>query len=312
VVDASGKNTPVSAILKRMGLSAPESEEDCVNCFYSTMQHKVPPARAWTDKVMVICYAHRPFQQYYAAQYYTDTSRTVLSTSLVGYNCYEPPRNAEEFREFARRMPSQALGDELDGLEPCSQVFNFRYPEMRRYHYARVKDLPSGLVAIGDALASADPVSGLGMTKALLEMDVLRSLLRERDPHGPGFSRRFFARAEKISNRMWFLVREQNLRYPWIKDVEKKRTFYFRAHNWYVDRVLELLHEDPDVYRLYLSVTHFIAPPTVLLRPSLVLKVLARWLKSRALMQPSLIERNFRIPISGQAGYFGEKNEKAT
>ena len=65
---------------------------------------------------MVITYAHRPQQQYYAAQYYTDATRTVLSTSLVGYNCYRPPRNAEEFREFAKLMPSHVIGAEIDDL----------------------------------------------------------------------------------------------------------------------------------------------------------------------------------------------------
>ena len=106
---------------------------------------------------MVICYAQRPQQQHYAAQYFTDSTRTILSTSLVGYNCYRPPRNAEEFREFARLMPSHAIGSELDGLEPCSPVYNFRYPEMRRYRYESMRTLPVGLVAVGDAYCSADP-----------------------------------------------------------------------------------------------------------------------------------------------------------
>ncbi|MDO8290286.1 MAG: FAD-binding oxidoreductase [Parvibaculum sp.] len=298
VVDASGKNTAVPAMLKRLGLTAPDIEEDCLNCFYSSMQHKVPAGRAWDDKVMVISYAHRPFQQYYAAQYYTDISRSVLSTSLVGYNCYTPPRNAEEFREFARHMPTPVIGDELDDLEPCSDVFNFRYPEMRRYHYARMKNLPSGLVAIGDALCSADPVSGLGMTKALLELNELRSLLRAGEPNNVHLVRRYYRRVEKIADRAWFVIREQNLRYPWIKDVEKKRPFYFRLHNWYVDRIFELLHEDADIYRLYLSVTHFIAPPAVLMRPSVLAKVLKAWIKKKISFEPSLIEKNFKVPAS--------------
>ncbi len=87
-------------------IGAPEVEQDIINCFYSTMQHRVPPERQWQDKVMVICYAYRPYEDTYAAQYYTDSSRTILSTSLVAYNCYSPPRTAQEFREFADRMPS--------------------------------------------------------------------------------------------------------------------------------------------------------------------------------------------------------------
>ncbi len=293
IVDASGKNTPVPNLLGRHGLPVPEIEEDCLNCFYSSMRHKVPEGRAWKDKVMIIAYAHRPYQRYYAAQYYTDTSRTILSTSLVGYNCYDPPRNAEEFRDFARRMPTPVIGDELDDLEPCSDVYNFRYPEMRRYHYEQLKGLPSGLVALGDALCSADPVSGAGMTKALLELGELRQLLETRSHATPEFVSRYYRRVAKIADRVWFVVREQNLRYSWIKDGDSKRPFYFRFLNWYVDRVLELAHEDPAMYRLYLAMTHFISTPTVLVRPGVVAKVLGQWAKTKLALKPTLIERNF-------------------
>jgi 2-polyprenyl-6-methoxyphenol hydroxylase-like FAD-dependent oxidoreductase len=164
VVDAAGKSTPVPRALARAGFESPPVEEDHINCCYSTLQHRVDAARVWRDRVMVICYAYRPNQRYYAAQYFTDSTRSVLSTTLVGYDCYAPPRNAQEFREFARLMPSGVIGDELDGLEPCSPVYNFRYPTMLRFHYDRVRNPPAGLVALGDSCCSADPVSGAGMS----------------------------------------------------------------------------------------------------------------------------------------------------
>lgn len=301
VVDASGKNTPVPGILERIGVGAPRIEEDHINCFYSTMLHRVPPERAWHDKVMVITYAHRPYQQYYAAQYYTDSSRTVLSTSLIGYNCYSPPRNAEDFREFARRMPSQCIGHEIDSLEPCSPVHNFRYPTMQRYHYHEMRNLPAGLVAVGDSISSADPVSGAGMTKALLELDQLRSLLRTGAPRDHCFIRRYYGKVGKISDLVWFVIREQNLRYPWIQDVKKKRPFYAGVQNWYIDRVIEAMHEQPDLYRLYLTVTHFISPPTVLFKPSVLARVLGKWLFTRLRGRKTLIERNFGEGGTGEA-----------
>lgn len=293
VVDASGKNTPVPALLERLGIGAPRIEEDCLNCFYSTMQHRVPPERAWADKVMVICYAQRPQQHHYAAQYFTDSSRTVLSTSLVAYNCYRPPRNAKEFREFARLMPSPLIGRELDGLEPCSPVYNFRYPEMRRFRYEEMQNLPAGLIAVGDAYCSADPVSGVGMTKALLEVDVLRTLLRARGAADRTFVRRYNSRIARIADRVWSVVREQNLRYPWIEDVKRKRPAFFRLRNWYVDRIFELLHDDPRIYRLYLRVSHLVASPVLLMRPDIVARVVGRWLHSRLTFRKTLIERNF-------------------
>ena len=156
------------------------------------------------------------------------------------------------------------IGNELDGLEPCSAVYNFRYPEMRRLRYEAMRNLPAGLVSVGDAYCSADPVSGAGMTKALLELDELRTLLRSQERHATGICPQVLRRVRRIADRVWFVIREQNLRYPWIKDVETKRPFYSKAQNWYVDRVFELLHEDPGIYRRYLLVTHFVVPPSAL------------------------------------------------
>lgn len=293
VIDAAGKNTPVPGLLAAIGVGAPRLEADDINCFYSTMLHKVPPERRWKDKVMVITYAHRPYQQHYAAQYYTDSSRTILSTSLIGYNSYSPPRNAEEFREFARNMPSVCIGDELDGLEPCSPVYNFRYPTMQRNHYEEMSNLPVGLLSIGDSLSSADPVSGAGMTKALLELDQLRTLLRSGAPRDHAFIRRYYRGVGKLEDLVWFVIREQNLRYPWIKDVKQKRRFYAGAQNWYIDRVIEAMHDNPDLYRLYLTVTHFVAPPTVLFKPAVAARVLGKWALTRLRFRKTLIERNF-------------------
>lgn len=300
VVDASGKNTPIPQLLERIGIGAPETERDSINCFYSTMRHAVPPERQWRDKVMVICYAYRPHQEHYTAQYYTDSSRTMLSTSLVAYNCYSPPRNDEEFREFAKLMPNTEVARNLEGLKPISPVYNFRYPDMVRLHYEKMKHLPSGLVVVGDAHASADPVSGAGMTKGLLELAELRALLESADFGSESFVHRYNRRIGKIGDLVWFVVREQNLRYPWIHQVDAKRPWYFRALTWYMDRLTELSHDDMDVYRQLLSVVHFVSPPGSLTTPYMVARVLGKWLGTKLRFKRTLIERNFGEGRNGE------------
>ncbi|HKY92719.1 MAG TPA: FAD-binding oxidoreductase [Nevskiaceae bacterium] len=293
VVDASGKNTRVPEFLERIGVGAPEMEQDIINCFYSTMQHRVPPERQWKDKVMMICYAYRPHEDTYAAQYYLDRSRTILSSSLVAYNCYAPPRNAREFREFAKLMPSPVVGENIDGLEPASPVYNFRYPNMQRLRYEKKRNLPRALLAVGDAYSSADPVSGLGMTAAFQCVRILGETVAELGADHPRLTGRYYRRIAKIVDMVWFVVREQNLRFPWMRDVEKKRPFYFRALTWYMDRVMELVHDDIEAYRVLLAVIHVVKPPTALLSPSMAWRVLSKWARSRLAGEPTLIERNF-------------------
>jgi len=293
VVDASGKNTRVPEFLERIGIGAPEVEQDIINCFYSTMLHRVPPERQWNDKVMVICYAYRPFEDTYAAQYYTDSSRTLLSTSLVAYNCYSPPRTAREFREFAHLMPSPVIGENIDGLEPASPIYNFRYPNMLRLHYEKKHNLPRALLAVGDAYTSADPVSGLGMSLALKEVREMQLLLTKYGAGHRDLPRRYYRRIAKMADTAWFVIREQNLRFDWIKDVDKKRPFYFGVLTWYMDRLLELVHDDLDAYREFLAVVHLVKPPSALMKPGIATRVLAKWARTRLAGEKTLIARNY-------------------
>jgi NAD(P)H-flavin reductase/ferredoxin/2-polyprenyl-6-methoxyphenol hydroxylase-like FAD-dependent oxidoreductase len=293
IVDASGKNTRVPEFLDRVGIGAPEVEQDIINCFYSTMFHKVPPERQWDDKVMVICYAYRPYEDTYAAQYYTDSTRTILSTSLVAYNCYSPPRTAEEFREFANKMPSAVIGENIDGLEPASPIYNFRYPNMLRLNYEKKRNLPRALLVVGDAYTSADPVSGLGMTLALKEVREMQLLLAKYPATHPQLPRRYFRTIAKLADTAWFVIREQNLRFDWLKDVEKKRPVYFGALTWYMDRVMELVHDDPETYNEFLAVVHLVKPAAALMTPKVAARVVGKWAKTRLSGQKTLIARNY-------------------
>ena len=316
VVDASGKNTRFPEFLDRIGIGAPEVEQDIINCFYSTMFHRVPPERQWDDKVMVICYAYRPYEDTYAAQYYTDSSRTILSTSLVAYNCYSPPRTAEEFREFANLMPSAVIGENIDGLEAASPIYNFRYPNMLRLHYEKKRNLPRALLVVGDAYTSADPVSGLGMTLALKEVREMQLLLAKYDPTHPDLPRRYFRKIAKLADTAWFVIREQNLRFDWLKDVDKKRPFYFGALTWYMDRVMEFVHDDPDTYNEFLAVVHLVKPAAALMTPKVAARVVGKWARTKLSGQKTLIARNYEnrtIPITrapdpnrGNTGRFGD------
>lgn len=293
VVDASGKNTRLPEFLERIGVGAPELEQDILNCFYSSMWFHVPPERQWTDKVMEICYAYRPNEQTYAAQYYVDSSRTLLCSSLIEYNCYSPPRNHREFLEFAKRMQSPKVHENIAGLEPATGVYNFRSPRMQRYRYEHLARVPAGLVAIGDSYTSTDPVAGLGMTIVLQQVARLRDLLATVDASSAALPRRYYKAASKIADGAWFVIREQTLRFDWVHDVDKKRPIYFRALNWYMDRVTELVHEDLDAYRTFLSVIHMVKAPTAMLTPAMIAKVLGKWAWTKLRGQRTLIENNY-------------------
>ncbi len=164
---------------------------------------------------------------------------------------------------------------------------------MLRLHYEKKRNLPRALLAVGDAYTSADPVSGLGMTLALKEVREMQVLLAKYGPGHPDLPRRYYRSIAKMADTAWFVIREQNLRFGWIKDVEKKRPFYFRALTWYMDRVIELVHDDLDTYREFLAVVHLVKPPSALMKPSVAGRVLGKWARTRLSGQKTLIARNY-------------------
>ena len=190
-------------------------------------------------------------------------------------------------------MPSPVVGENIDGLEAASPIYNFRYPNMLRLKYEKMRNLPRALLVVGDAYTSADPVSGLGMTLALKEVREMQLLLAKYGPRHDQLPRRYYRKISKMADTAWFVIREQNLRFDWIKDVDRKRPFYFGALTWYMDRVIELLHDDLDTYREFLAVVHLVKPPSALMMPKVAGRVLGKWARTRLSGRRTLIANNY-------------------
>lgn len=114
--------------------------------------------------------------------------------------------------------------------------------------------------------------------------------------YGPGhrnLPRQYYRSIAKMADTAWFVIREQNLRFDWVKDVDQKRPFYFRVLTWYMDRLVELVHDDLDAYREFLAVVHLVKPPLALMKPGIASRVLGKWARTRLSGQKTLIARNY-------------------
>lgn len=270
VVNASGKNTLIPKMLEQHGYQKPEETYMGLNAFYTTMLYDVPEhLRDPGWKVMVI-YNRRPVEDAFAyACLYGDGSQLLVT--VVQFDCKEPPRNHAEFDAVAKGLPQPHMYDLLKKCMPITEPQNFSYPTMIRRHFEKTNKLPEGIVCVGDAYASADPCSGAGMTKAALEVEALRAVLEEGSGDLRGMPKRYFASASKIIDDMWFILGEQNYRFPWVSG---KRPFGLRFINWYVDQVQNTAHYDQDAFRRFLNVYHFKERYVSLFGPSMIWKVI--------------------------------------
>ena len=189
--------------------------------------------------------------------------------TLSGGDGDHPPRDEKGFLEFARSLRSPDLYHTIRDLEPLSSIRGYRGTENRRQHFETIRNWPDGLVVIGDAVCSFNPVYGQGMTTAALEAAALSRLLSEAsDPTTVG--RAFQRQVARILRSPWTLAISADLRFS---SVGVRPGFVTRIMHAYVDRVLRLGTVDPRARRHFLEVQGMMREVSAILRPGMLWQV---------------------------------------
>ena len=126
--------------------------------------------------------------------------------SLGGFFGERMPQNHPEFLAYAQSLPVPDLYDVIRRSEPVSEVVHYRFAGSLRRHYERLKRFPEGLIVLGDAVCSFNPIYGQGMTVSAIEAELLdNSLLRAKANGGidPDFARRWFKSIQPAINAAW-------------------------------------------------------------------------------------------------------------
>jgi 2-polyprenyl-6-methoxyphenol hydroxylase-like FAD-dependent oxidoreductase len=190
--------------------------------------------------------------------------------TVFGMAGCEPPGELAEMLRFAEGLaPSHVLAA-IGAGEPLADVCRFRYPESRWRRYDRMRRFPDGLVVLGDAMCSFNPVYGQGMTVAALQAQALSECLqRGRND----LARRYFRAAAKPVGVAWQFAVGGDLNLP---EVEGRRSLATRLSNKYVDRLQAVAESDIGVTEQFVRVVALLDPPSRLLRPKIALRAIRR------------------------------------
>lgn len=190
---------------------------------------------------------------------------------LGAYFGVDVPTDAAGASAFAATLADPALVPLLrrDPVEPPRR-YTFR-ASLRR-HWDRPGATVPGLVAVGDSVASFNPIYGQGMSSALLQARALADLVGERGL-GDGFERAAAARLGRIVEDPWTVSAGGDFAY---RQTTGRRPPGHRVIRRYIDRVMRASASDPVVNLAWTEVQQLLAPPASLFRPQVMARVLGR------------------------------------
>ncbi|MEU5381120.1 anti-sigma factor antagonist [Streptomyces sp. NPDC005968] len=264
VVDASGRGSRAGVWLPQLGFPTVSQSTIRVDMVYVHRHYRSEPGLL--DGKLAVSFTASPGQPRSANVLRQEGGRFALA--LTGMLGEEPPTDPDGMLAFAESLGAPQIVEIMKTAEPLSEPAKMRYPQSVRRHYEKVDRHPEGLVILGDALCSFNPVYGQGMSVAAMEAVLLSSLLREGVENLP---RRFHRSAAKLLDTPWALSAGGDLRFP---EVEGKRTPIDKLMNRYLDRYRRAATVDAGLGRTLLGVINLLEPPTRLLSPSLVLRTL--------------------------------------
>ncbi|SIS05735.1 FAD-dependent oxidoreductase [Natronorubrum thiooxidans] len=263
VVDATGRTSRTPNWLAKHGYTPPATEAVHVDLAYSASLIERPA----DDHRMIGVLAEAPRTRGGAVLPVEDNRWLV---NLHGIHGDHPPTDVEESNDFAASLPTPIVKDLLEERPRVSTEIPFYpFPSNRRYRYEELDRFPDGLVVMGDAIANFNPIYGQGMSVAALEALMLHHTLATDDRKQ--FGRRFFDRATEVVEPAWMLATGADFSFPQTKGDKPRGTAFF---NWYLGRLFRKAHTDSVLTDAFTRVLSMQQPPTSLLHPSVLWRVL--------------------------------------
>ena len=264
VVDATGRGARTPAWLEALGYPRPPAEQVRVGLGYATRIYRLPPDALGGD--LAVLQAATPRHPRAGALQLLEGDRGMVT--LAGILGDHPPTDPGGFLDFARSLRFPDIYQAVRDAEPLDDPVAFRFPASVRHRYEKLDRFPDGLLVMGDAVCSFNPIYGQGMSVAALEALALRRHLERGTAPRP---RRWFRELARVVDVPWDIAAGGDLVFP---GVQGRRTAKVRLISAYIARLHAAAAHDADLAGAFLRVAGLVAPPGSLLRPGVAARVL--------------------------------------
>jgi 2-polyprenyl-6-methoxyphenol hydroxylase-like FAD-dependent oxidoreductase len=264
VVDATGRGSRTPAWLEMLGYPRPPVERVRIGLGYASRTYRLVPGLMDGDLGVLI--AATPDHPRGGALAAMENDRFLVT--LFGILGDHPPTDPAGFRDFAGTLQFPDIMRALRDAEPLDEPVPFRHPASVRHRYERLSRFPEGLLVMGDAVCTFNPIYGQGMSVVALQALALRAHLHQHTRPQPV---RFFRQISRVVDAPWSMATGGDLAFP---KVIGRRTMQMRVLNRYLARLFAGAACDPRLGRAFLRVAGLVDPPQALLAPGVAARVL--------------------------------------
>ncbi len=269
VVDCTGRGSRSPFWLRDWGYGSPTEEGVTIGLAYTSAYFRRDTLLDGEPSVVVgTATPALPRPYVLIAQEPDEQGRARWVAGVGGYAGDHVETALEALRRRAEEVGSREIAALADEAKLLGPVMTYNFQRSQRWRYEQMRKFPDGFLAMGDALASFNPIYGQGMTVAACEALALRDALAEAPNR---LAARFFAAAAKIIDVPWQMAVGGDLALP---QVPGPRPFPVRLINAYMARVRKAAVDDPVVAAAFVRVMHLLAPPPTLMAPALMWRVL--------------------------------------
>lgn len=272
VVDASGRSSRLPTWLEAMGYGTPQ--EHVVNSFLGYASRFYAPPSDWNaDWKGVTIGAIVPKVPRGGIIFPVEGDQWLVTFGGAARDY--PPQDEAGFMAFARGLAHPLIADTLERATPLSPIYSYRRTENRVLQIEQLTRLPSGFVALGDAVCAFNPIYGQGISSAAIAAELLGQHLSTGDRGSAMWSLDFQRSLAKQNAVIWTMATSEDVRYPTTEGGKPSRLDSF--NQWYFQRVISIINRDAEAMDTLLRVIHLVDPPTALMKPRILRKaVLSR------------------------------------
>jgi 2-polyprenyl-6-methoxyphenol hydroxylase-like FAD-dependent oxidoreductase len=209
IMDATGRGSRTPALLKRLGYEAPAEDEVVVDVMYASQLLRM----SW-DAMEETAFISSPVPGRPTGAVLARCEDDTVFFTAFGMAGNDPPVDLPGMCSFAAGFTPARVLAAVRPAEPVGPVAQHRFPSSRWRRYDRARGLPDGLLVVGDAVCSFNPIYGQGMTVAAMEAMALRDCLSRGADDLP---RRFFRASAKPIGHAWQLTVGGDLSLPEIE-----------------------------------------------------------------------------------------------